>query len=101
MTWKFTDMAAPPGDGPGEMFGLMPQAYPYGLRLTLTAEDMARLAFEPDDAPEVGDMLHFAAMAKVVECHQNETEAGVDCRIELQIVMMSVVENESAEFPDE
>lgn len=75
--------------------------YPWGLRLCLTEAELKKLGCEPGDAPEVGDLLHFAAFAKVTSYSVNDTGSGSQRRVELQIVMMSCIENESAEFPDE
>lgn len=101
MTWKFTDMAEPEmssDDLPMEVAPSRPR-YPYGLRLCLTGPELVKLGFEPDDLPELGDMLHFVAMATVTSCSTDVSEHGSNCRIELQIEKMSV-ESESDEFAD-
>lgn len=69
--------------------------YPYGLRICLTHEELAKLGI--DDDPEVGDMLHFAAMAEVTSYTKGDGEMGAHRRVELQIKLISHMENESTE----
>jgi hypothetical protein len=74
--------------------------YPYGLCLSLTEEELGKLGIA-GDFPEVGEMIHLAAMAKVTSVSESERE-GTDgaktrcCRIELQITHLAC-ENEDEE----
>ena len=100
MTWKFVDMKTQDVDVAEKFSPPESDNYPYGLRICLTGPELARLGFAPDDLPDVGDTLHFTAMAVVTSFSQNDTETGSNCRVELQITQMSA-EDESQEFPDD
>ena len=74
--------------------------YSYGLCISLNEEDLAKLGIT-DELPEVGDMIHLAAMAKVTSVSESEREdtAGTKtkcCRVELQITHLAT-ENEDDE----
>ena len=71
--------------------------YPYGLRFTLTHEEMAKLKMT--EVPEKGDVLHFAAMAEVTNVSTNDGEFGKSIRLELQITHMLGMEDETKETP--
>jgi len=68
--------------------------YPWGLCLRLSEKEIAKLNL--DEAPEIGDMIHIFAMAKVTSVSANATENGENRSVELQITHMSV-ENEDEE----
>lgn len=68
--------------------------YPYGLCINLEKEQLEALGIDGDC--DVGDMIHFCAMAEVTSCSERKTEGGSDCRIELQITHLAV-ENEDEE----
>lgn len=73
--------------------------YPYGLCLSLGPDEMEKLDLDGDC--QVGDLLHFTAMAKVTSVSMSDSEySGPNCRIELQIQQMGVPEDESTEIPD-
>lgn len=66
--------------------------YPYGLCIRLDEKDLAKLGLE---APQVGDILEFSAIAKVTSYSEssNNTADGVTskhCNAELQITDLSV-----------
>lgn len=74
--------------------------YPYGLCISLDQDDMAKLGMA-GDLPEVGEMIHLAAMAKVTSVSENEREdtdgnKSKCCRVELQITHLAT-ENEDDE----
>ena len=72
--------------------------YPYGLCLSLTDVELAKLKL---DIPDAGDMIHLFAMAKVTSVSQNENTKGEKCcRVELQITHLGL-ENEDEEEADE
>lgn len=66
--------------------------YPYGLCLYLDEEALARLGLDGD--ADVGDGLHFMAMAKVTSASATEKADGSTCRrVELQITHMALGED--------
>lgn len=68
--------------------------FPYGLRICLTHSELRKLSLEADC--EIGDIIDIRAFAKVTSVSQNETERGVECRVELQIEELAL-EDESDE----
>jgi hypothetical protein len=113
-----TDMARTPEDvkkelgkdmammaSPAMSSGIKPTVptYPYGLCVSLDEESMAKLGLD-GDLPEVGEMIHFCAMARVTSASMNERE-GTDgaketCRrVELQITHLGL-ESEDQEQRD-
>ena len=63
--------------------------YPFGLRICLTEKELDKLGLEPDC--DVGDIIDLRAFARVTSVSSNEMEGGkCCCRVELQIVSMSV-----------
>lgn len=68
--------------------------YPYGLCISLDNETMEKLGLS-GDLPEVGEMIHLCAMAKVTSASANERETTdgkteTSCRVELQITNMAL-----------
>lgn len=104
---RLVDMARTPAEKKEELAEMtgpcMPSVdsmpdYPYGLCLSLDNESMEKLGL--DTSCQVGDLLHFTAMAKVTSVSMRDSEMnGPDCRIELQIQQMGVPEDESTEDP--
>ncbi len=68
--------------------------YPWGLCLRLSEKELVKLNL--DEQPEIGDMIHLFAMAKVTSVSANSTEGGESRSVELQITQMAV-ENEDEE----
>jgi len=67
--------------------------YPYGLCISLSEEELTKLGLD-GDLPDVGDMIHLAAMAKVTSVSESEREDAQGnktrcCRVELQITHMA------------
>lgn len=59
--------------------------YPYGLRISLTNEELDKLDLDKADA-EVGGTIHGFFMARITSVSENEVNGGEKCcRIELQI----------------
>ncbi len=99
---EMVDMRRTPEESDKNTEGLGPQsspnAYPYGLCICLTHEELEKL--DLDSTCEVGDMVHLHALAKVTSFSKRETDVGEDCRVELQIMFMSVEdENDENEAP--
>lgn len=69
-----------------------PPAYPYGLCISLTHNELEKLDMDADC--EVGDLLHMVCMAKVMSITKNEDS----CRIEMQIMDIETLEDENQEF---
>ncbi len=79
------DMAIPMPSGKS----LQPQ-YPWGLRISLTETELAKLGLDHSDA-KVGDYLEFRARACVTSTSESKKEDGGSmCRVELQIESMCV-----------
>ncbi len=66
--------------------------FPFGLRITLTHEELAKLDLDADC--EVGDMLHFKAVAEVTCVSMSDNGNGPCCRVELQIHRMGVIDED-------
>lgn len=73
-----------------------PSKYPWGLQIRLEEEELKKLGIK--DLPQVGGELHLAVIAKVTGVSENTMADGdYDCCVTLQLTMMQVVMNESAE----
>ena len=100
MMHGLTDMAKEEGDA--QASPLMPQdnKYPYGLRITLTHEELEKLDVDHTDW-EMGETFHIHALAKVVSKSANEREGGeASCSVELQLTHLAG-ESEDAENKEE
>lgn len=79
---------------------LMPldNKYPYGLRITLTDEELDKLNVDHSEW-EVGETFPIHALVKVIGKNANETEEGKsNCSIQLQITHLAgEYENEENE----
>jgi hypothetical protein len=74
--------------------------YPWGLRLTLTDKEFAKLAeagdnFDADDA-FIGGEVHGFFMGRIVSVNMNQREGGPTFSIEIQIEQLGI-ESEDAE----
>ena len=67
-----------------------PSPYPYGLRITLTKEDLAKLGV--DEMPECGDMVAFYVYGCVTSTEEREDEYGETGCVGIQIEKMSIEE---------
>ena len=76
--------------------------YPYGLCISLTEKELDKVGLGSD--VDVGEMIHFFAMAKVTSKSEHQSDSGTCCRIELQIQQMSAEneddENEKMDYDD-
>ena len=68
--------------------------YPYGLRISLTENELEKLGLEADC--DVGDMIDMRCFGTVTSVSLNDGDGGKSCRIEIQIEKMAV-ENEMNE----
>lgn len=71
-----------------------PPNYPGGLCISLTHNELSKLGLDADC--EVGDLLHAVCMAKVTSVSKTEDS----CRIEMQIIDIEVLEDETTEYQD-
>lgn len=60
--------------------------YPWGLRITLTSEELEKLDMEGDC--EVGDYLHMHCFAKVTSVSEDERNGEKECTVCLTITHM-------------
>jgi hypothetical protein len=67
-----------------------PSPYPYGLRITLTKEDLAKLGV--DEMPECGDEVAFYVCGCVISTEQRVNEQGETGCVGVQIKCMSIEE---------
>jgi hypothetical protein len=68
--------------------------YPYGLRICLTHEELAKLDLDPSDA-FVGGIIHMHALARITSVSASDGDSGPSCRVELQIEDMSIESEDS------
>lgn len=103
------NMAKTPDDVKKEIGDLYPSApagsttsaYPYGLSISFDDETLKKLGLS-GDLPQIGESVHFAAIAKVTSASLNEREKADGskeqcCRIELQITDMELAPDDAAE----
>ena len=69
--------------------------YPYGLRISLTDKELAKMGLDPEEA-EVGGTVHIFGMAEITSVSKTDDGNGKCCRIEMQIQKLGV-ESEDAE----
>jgi hypothetical protein len=72
--------------------------YPWGLSITLTEAEIEKL--DLDENPDVGDIVHLFALAKVISVSKEDKEDGSRIRVGLQITHLGL-ENEDDEDEDE
>lgn len=84
---KIVDMAR---DKNFDYVDCAPNPYPYGLRITLTKEDLAKLGV--DEMPECGDEVAFYVYGCVVSTEEREDEYGETGCVGVQIQKMSIEE---------
>ncbi len=77
--------------------------FPYGLRISLTDAEFAKLKCDPSEA-EVGGICHGHFLARVTSVSQDKNADGTQrWRVELQIEDLDIesedMENEAAEAP--
>lgn len=87
-------------DGPKVASDRKTPAYPYGLCIYLENETLKKMGLD-GDLPDVGDIVHFCAEARVTSASTTEEEDsnGVktpNVRVELQITKMGTPEVDPA-----
>ena len=85
------DMALPSGPG-GKPKG---PDYPWGLRISLTEKELAKLDLDIKDA-EIGDLIDMRAFGVITSISQNDSDGGKCCRVEIQLQKLAI-ENEMEE----
>jgi hypothetical protein len=74
--------------------------YPYGLCISLTEKELAKL--DLDDDASVGDTIHIFALAKVTSVSKHQGQQGAaSTRIELQITHIALEDEDTETGPDE
>lgn len=73
--------------------------FPYGLRISLTQDELNKLELEAADC-FVGGMVHLHAMARITSVSEDQMEDGKKCRVELQIEALCI-ESEDRENEEE
>lgn len=63
--------------------------FPYGMRISMTHDDLAKLGLDPEDARH-GGVFTFTAKAKITDVSHHEDDAGKHSRVEAQITHMCV-----------
>jgi hypothetical protein len=64
------------------------QTYPYGLRISLTHNELEKLGLAADC--DVGDMIDMRCFGTVTSVSLNDDGGGKSCRVEIQIEKMAV-----------
>lgn len=73
--------------------------FPWGLRITLTSDELDKLELDPKDA-FVGGMVHGHFMARITSVSSNCEPCEDNHRVEMQIENLAI-ESEDAEDEDE
>ena len=103
---NFVDMAKTAdelglNDKPSDVQEVAKPAYPCGLSICFTQDELGKLDMDTD--VKVGDMVHLFCLAKVTAVSSNDTTDGPKQRVECQITNIAVHdeddENEEAEAP--
>ncbi len=63
--------------------------FPFGLRISFTHEDLAKLGLDPEDA-RVGGVFTAQIKARITDVGHHEDENGKRSRVEAQITHMCV-----------
>ncbi len=71
--------------------------YPYGTTLSLDEKILEKMEVDHSDW-KVGDIFHIHALAKVTGIHENETQEGEKCCVNLQLI---AIKGESEDAEDE
>jgi hypothetical protein len=72
-----------------------PNPYPYGLRITLTKQDLIKLGV--DEMPECGDEVAFYVCGCVISTEERQDEYGETGCVGVQIKCMSIEEPPAVE----
>lgn len=76
--------------------------YPYGLRINLDTDELAKLGITAANLPDVGDGFMINARGTVTSVSEDETVGnGYRCSVSIQIEAMELTEDEGADDADE
>ncbi|HEV2674152.1 MAG TPA: hypothetical protein VGV37_06380 [Aliidongia sp.] len=95
MAWSnLVDLAQTPDEQEDAYPGIPSSSgsiYPYGLRIALCDEEMAKLKLDPEDC-KIGDLVDFRAFGVITSISQNDGPSGPCARVEIQIQKMALEE---------
>ena len=74
--------------------------YPWGLRISLTQDELTKLGVDTSDW-EIGGVFHIHALVKVVSKSEDATVHGERCNVGLQITHLAGIESEDEEDEEE
>ena len=80
------DMVLP--SGPGDVKQKGPD-YPWGLRISLTEKELAKLDLDVKDA-NIGDLIDMRAFGVITSISQNDGDGGKCCRVEIQLQKLAI-----------
>jgi major coat protein len=63
--------------------------YPYGLRISLTEKELAKLGSDGSEC-FVGGILHIHALGRITSVSSTDGEMGKNCRIEVQLEDLAI-----------
>jgi hypothetical protein len=63
--------------------------YPYGLRISLTEKELAKLDLDVADA-DVGDLVDIRALGVITSISQDEGSNGKTARVEIQLQKLAL-----------
>lgn len=79
-----------------DMMGCMPYSmkdaprFPYGLRISITDKELAKLKMDHPDGECIGGMIHGHFMGRITGASMNETQDGMRSSLEIQIEDLAV-----------
>lgn len=73
--------------------------YPYGLRISLTEKELAKLGSDGSEC-FVGGILHIHALGRITSVSSTDGEMGKNCRVEVQLEDLAI-ESEDSENAEE
>lgn len=77
-----------------------PNKYPYGLHISLSKDELAKLGADPDSF-ELHGVYHIQALVKVDSISSHESSNGENCTVGMQITHLAMPESEDAEGEEE
>jgi hypothetical protein len=74
--------------------------YPYGLRISLTEKELAKLGSDGSEC-FVGGILHIHALGRITSVSSTDGEMGKNCRIEVQLEDLAIESEDSENEAEE